>query len=79
MSYQMELTDTFGGDANYSWVRRAPLPTCKDTRRARVRAAKSWAGFTGMRCAVEDYGDSLTIRPAGLCQVLFVTWEDSAS
>lgn len=23
MAYEVELTDTFGGDANYSWVRRA--------------------------------------------------------
>lgn len=23
MAYQVELTDTFGGEANYSWVRRA--------------------------------------------------------
>lgn len=25
MSYKVELTDTFGGEANYSWVRRATV------------------------------------------------------
>lgn len=25
MAYEVELTDTFGGDANYSWVRRAVI------------------------------------------------------
>jgi len=25
MAYSVELTDTFGGEANYSWVRRATI------------------------------------------------------
>jgi hypothetical protein len=78
MSMQMELTDTFGGEANYCWVRRAPLPPCKQTQRGIVRAAKTWAGWTGLHCTVESYGGTeYRITPRGLCQVLFITWEDT--
>ena len=75
MSMQMELTDTFGGEANYYWVRRAPLPPCKQTQRGMVRAAKAWAGWQGIPCTIENYGDMLRINPRGMCQVLFITWE----
>lgn len=40
MLYQIELTDTFGGEANYCWVRRATFeapadaPTALIVRRA---------------------------------------------
>jgi hypothetical protein len=73
MEYTFELTDTYAGESNYSWVQRARVGVADGTSRlALVRRAKAWAGFTGRRCRVEDYGDQLTIRPAGICQVLFV-------
>ena len=31
MAYAVELTDTFGGEANYSWVRRAKVSVPKLT------------------------------------------------
>lgn len=72
----LELTDTFGGEANYSWVRReCMLLPGKDTDRARVRFAKQWAGWTGIPCEVQkipDSRDTIAIRPEGICQVLFV-------
>ena len=71
----LELTDTFGGEANYSWVRRSSIPTPK-TDRGIVRAAKRWAGWTGFPCRVDNFGDTIAIYPRGICQVLFVTFED---
>lgn len=70
---QIEHTDTFGGEANYCWVRRAHMKDC-DSRRSIVRRVKAWAGLTGVRCDVEDYGGDLTIRPRGICHVIFVAW-----
>ena len=71
-----EMTDTFGGEANYSWVKRHTLQGHDTiTRISAVRKAKEWAGWTGIRCQTEDNGDMLVIRPRGICQVLFVTWE----
>lgn len=76
--YSLELTDTFGGESNYSWVRRCGItinPPHKDTTRALVRQAKAWAGWTGMRCRVSEYSDTIDIRPVGICQVLFITFD----
>lgn len=75
--FDLELTDTFGGEANYSWVRRGIVTVASGKRRTIVCAAKAWAGWTGTPCEVEDYSDSLTIRPRGICQVLFVTWRNA--
>lgn len=74
--YQLEHTDTFGGEANYCWVNRAELPAKEYTYRQFVRLAKAFAGFTGLRCNVENYGDMIRITPRGMCQTVFVTWAD---
>ena len=74
----VELTDTFGGEANYAWVRRNVIQCNKPTIRARVRAAKAWAGWQGLRCFIErvpDVHETLIIRPrSGMCQVMFVSF-----
>lgn len=77
MRYRLELTDTFAGEANYSWVKRGQLAASADmSRLAIVRRAKKWAGLSGVRCRVNDYGDAIDIRPHGLCIVLFATWSE---
>jgi hypothetical protein len=76
MTYNLELTDTFGGEANYSWVKRAQLDAPSDASRLTlVRRAKAWAGLTGVRCEVSDHGDLIQVRPRWQCVVLFVTRE----
>jgi hypothetical protein len=75
MKIDIELTDTFGGEANYSWVRRYTLDTPDDTtQRALVRRIKQAAGLTGVRCNTDDHGGMITIRPVGVCVVLFATF-----
>lgn len=71
---QFEYTDTFGGEANYSWVRRheAQFPS-NISDLALVRKAKAWAGLTGVPCRREDWGDTIALYPAGSCTVLFVS------
>jgi hypothetical protein len=74
MTYNLEMTDTFAGEANYSWVRRAQLDAPSGaSRRTLVRRAKAWAGLTGMTCEVSDCGDMIAIKPRWQCVVLFVT------
>jgi hypothetical protein len=73
MTLQIEHTDTFGGEANYCWVKRARINA--DLKRpAIVRKVKAWAGWTGHRCEVYDHGDMMEIRPRGICQIIFVNW-----
>lgn len=77
MKFDCELTDTFGGEANYSWVKRAIVEVPeKASRRTIILAAKAALGLTGMRCEVREVGDQFEIRPSGLCQVAFVTFRE---
>ena len=62
-TWNLEQTDTFGGEANYCWVRRAEVEAKND--RELVRKAKAFAGYTGRRCRVDDLGDTLQITPTG--------------
>lgn len=75
---QIEITDTFGGEANYCWVKRAT--TKATSRRGIIKAVKDAAGWTGWcRVNVSDFGDMMEIRPtqsSGIPQVAFVTWND---
>jgi hypothetical protein len=80
MAYAVEQTDTFGGEANYCWVRRYTIAGGDNvSRRALVRRAKALCGLTGVRCDVSDYGDTIDIRPRGMAQVVFVNWQDDAT
>lgn len=73
--WSWEYTDTFGGEANYSWVKRGTVEATDE--RAAVRAAKKAAGLTGAPCRREDQGDTVALYPAGTCTVLFITEEVS--
>jgi hypothetical protein len=77
MRVNFEMTDTYGGESNYSWVRRESFAAPEGvSNRAIVRRAKAWAGWSGYRAKVENYGDMIAIRPSGICQVVFVTFRD---
>jgi hypothetical protein len=71
---QVEYTDTFGGQPNYSWVRRGSIADAGTDREA-VRRAKAWAGLTGHPCRVERHGDAIAIYPRRMATVLFISVE----
>ncbi len=80
--YRVELTDTFGGEANYSWARRAKVPAPeydtvqpKGYQRTIMRRAKAAVGLTGMAGRTERVGCGYEFRPYGACMVMFVDWE----
>jgi hypothetical protein len=76
MKLSCELTDTFGGEANYSWVRRADLELPDTaTPRQQITAAKAALGLTGCRCVKSDLGDLIELRPSGSCTVAFISFE----
>lgn len=80
--YRWEYTDTFGGEANYCWVRRGLIhaPSVPDEafshadRKAYEQricnAARKAAGLAGVRSKRSDMGD--VVRYAQGCTVLFV-------
>lgn len=74
-TYKIEITDTFAGEANYSWVRRYEFTMpqgCTDL--ALVRAAKRLAGWEGVRCSRNKYNGDIELRPRGECVVMFITF-----
>lgn len=73
---EYEITDTFGGEANYSWTRHGIL-TAK-TKRGQIREIKALMGITGRRARVSDWGDMIRIDPVGRdapCVVAFLSWQ----
>ena len=73
MRWNLELTDTFGGEANYCWCRRETieLPDTATDRQV-ITAAKAALGLTGVRCRRFDHGEGFELRPIGSCTVAFV-------
>ena len=75
--WDLEVTDTFGGQANYCWVDRQKCSA--ETDRGVVRALKRMMGITGERAEVSNYGDAIEVRPVGRnapCIVGFANWSD---
>jgi hypothetical protein len=76
-TYNIEITDTYGGEPNYSWVRRATLKVPPAlTKRSLVRRAKALTGWTGLRCTTYDFGDMLELRPMCATLVMFITYAE---
>ena len=65
-----EITDTYAGEANYSWARRKEIEA--KTQAGLVRAAKKAFGWEGIRCRKQDCGDLVILRPQGICQIMFI-------
>ena len=79
---QWEITDTFGGEANYGWVTRGVVetkPKEEFSNLTAVRRAKKAAGWNGMKCKTTDYGDMIELRPHGAYKVMFITFHSFGS
>lgn len=75
MKVNIEVTDTFNGDANYSWVKRHTIDapdTLSDY--SVVRRVKHHIGWSGKRTATIKYGDMIELRPYGECTVCFISF-----
>ena len=67
-----EYTDTFGGQANYCWVRRAEIELPVGiSDRAMARRVKAALGITGLRGRSYRNGDTWEFRPHRMCTVVF--------
>lgn len=74
MIYRAEYTDTFGGQANYAWVRVATFEA-SDTAQPRelMRHARKALGLEGVKGRIGFWGYDLVFRPYGMCTILFIT------
>lgn len=77
MRFQIEYTDTFCGEANYSWVKRETLEVADNISAQELkRKAKAAMGLSGARGLWSDYGDTMEFKPRGMCTVMFVTFRE---
>ena len=75
MKYEIEYTDTFGGEANYCWVRRYIIELPDNASKRQIyRAAKKAAGLSGVRGVWDTYGEGYVFRPYGSCTILFASY-----
>ena len=73
VTFDIELTDTFGGEANYSWVKRATVEApATITDRALIRRAKQAVGICGPH-RKNELGEAIALYPQGACIVCFIT------
>ena len=75
MKVHAEVTDTFGHEANYSWVRRYTVEVPNTlSNYAIIRRIKRTIGWSDKRCSTVDMCDTIELRPYGECVVCFVTF-----
>ena len=75
MKVHIEVTDTYGHEANYSWVKRYILDVPMAlSDYSIVRRAKAAIGWNGKRCTTVKYGDMIELRPYGECTVCFISF-----
>ena len=79
IKFDVEKTDTYGGEANYSWVERTTIDVSREASQAQImRLAKRAVGMAGVRGRTTQMGgiEGYEFRPYGACVVLFVTFHD---
>ncbi len=77
-----EITDTFGGEANYSWAKRGKIENGLGedfSDLAVVRRVKKALEWNGVRSKVTNYGDDIEIHPVGINQVCFISFHSHGS
>jgi len=76
MKINIEHTDTFAGESNFSWINRISFEFPEGiSNRTIIRKVKEWAGWTGIRCDKEIYGDFIILRPRKICEIIFIDYE----
>lgn len=71
--YFIEMTDTFGGEANYAWVNRFTVEAA-NMRQALTKVKKHvYRNPSNVRHTVSDYGDQLRADVKKDCVVFFVS------
>lgn len=74
MQYNIEMTDTFAGEANYCWLRHATIDAPSDaTSRILVRRAKRALGLGPCRHRTSDWGDLIRLDLSDNPICIFIT------
>jgi hypothetical protein len=75
MTYEYEYTDTFGGEANYSWVKRGKVAA--NSFAHAWRKVKAELGLQGWKTKkVMDCGDMVRYDFTDACWCVFINWSE---
>lgn len=79
ITYRVDYTDTFGGEANYGWLRTAHFVAPDDASNSTlIRRAKRALNMSGWATRTENMGDALMLRPQdGANVVMFIYAEEN--
>lgn len=78
VTFAVEYTDTMGGEANYSWVKRKTFKAPRNiSDLSLVRKAKKELSLTGLRCDRSNLGETIQLRPRGEATVIFIWLDES--
>ena len=78
ITIDVEYTDTFAGEPNYSWVRRATLKVPEGLADATImRRAKKAMGLSGLKGRTRSFGDCWDFVPHNVATVLLVAVRDA--
>lgn len=82
-TFDVELTDTFAGGANYAWVRREKIDveltddmTPLAERGTIVGVALEAVGRSGVVTQTEPVGDGYEVRFMGMHEIMFISFND---
>ena len=73
---KVEYTDTFGGESNYCWVRRAEFDCECMSDLAIVRKAKDLLGISGLKANRNSFDGDMVARYFDNATVMFITFEE---
>lgn len=73
----IEITDIYCGEANYSWVKRFEFDIKENASdMAIIRKAKKVSEWCiGAKHEKQSTGDYLTIKPYGVNQIMFISFD----
>jgi hypothetical protein len=69
-TYKYTHTDTFCGEANFSWLQVGEVKA--KSLLSAVRKIKKEIGMENVPCRRFEHCDQLELRPRGMCAVLFI-------
>jgi hypothetical protein len=72
---KIEITDTYGGEANYSWVNRLEIEDKRQSLRQILKQVRKHFGITCKFRKVYDLNDCIRYNFDKQCVCMFIMWE----
>lgn len=70
--FRLEYTDTFAGQANYAWIKRAEFSVSEYDLPQIKKMGKKLAGISGVPGRWQTIGETLQFKPYRCATVLFI-------